>query len=51
MQITDEWYSKSSIFRRLMERLAYEALRLMLYVTTFYYKSEKPAGEAAEYNY
>lgn len=51
MQITDEWYSKSSILRRLMERLAYEALRLMLYITTFYYKSEKPPAESAEYNY
>lgn len=51
MQITDELHSKSSILRRLMERLAYEALRLMLYVTTFYYKSEKPAGESSEYNY
>ncbi len=51
MQITDEWYSKSSLLRRLMERLAYEFLRLMLYITTFYYKSEKPAAESAEYNY
>lgn len=51
MQITDDWYSKSSLLRRLMERLAYEALRLMLYVTTFYYKSEQPPVESAEYNY
>jgi len=51
MQITNELHSKLSILRRLMERMAYEALRLMLYITTFYYKSEKPAGESSEYNY
>lgn len=51
MQVTDEWYSKSTLWRRFMERCAYEALRLMLYVTTFYYKRTPPKGEAAEYNY
>lgn len=51
MQVTDEWYSKSSLLRRLMERLAYEFLRLMLYVTTFYYKRTTRKGEASEYNY
>lgn len=51
MQVTDEWYSKSTLWRRLMERCAYEALRLMLYITTFYYKKEQPASESAEYNY
>lgn len=51
VQVTSEDYHKSTLWRRFLERCAYEALRLMLYITTFYYKRRTGKGESAEYNY
>ena len=51
IQVTREEYHKATLWRRFLERCAYEALRLMLYITTFYYKRKTGRGESAEYNY
>lgn len=40
-----------NLFARLAERVAYETVRLMLYLVTFYYKRSTPKTEAAEYKY
>lgn len=51
VQVTEAEYHKATLWRRFLERCAYETLRLMLYITTFYYKRKTARGESAEYNY
>jgi len=45
VQITEENYlRKHGFFQRCLQRLAYESIRLIFFIFTFYFKQEKESG-------